>query len=206
MKTSSKGNLRLGSNVIELLLPQKRPFLMVDFVSAFHAAPAPMLEAGRHVTANEAYFDGHFPGMHVWPGTLTIEGLGQSSALLMGILAMRRTAEEAGIDPDIVLSRLRNLDLGFRMHPGHRADDAIDLVQRIRSEPPWLAIGASVEIKFLNPVFAGQRLDYQTTLSGEVGNMMRFEVEASVDGTPVVSGTLTGARVARSPAVVAAGA
>ena len=195
--SATRGNLRLGSNVVELLLPQKRPFLMVDFVRDFAMAPAPTLEAGRHISANESYFAGHFPGMHVWPGTLTIEGLGQTSALLMGIIAMRRAAEEAGVDPEGMLARLRNLDLGFRMHPGYRADDATELVERIRAEPPWLAIGASVDVKFLRPVFAGQRLDYTSTLTGEVSNMMRFSVEAHVDGTPVVSGTLTGARVAR---------
>ena len=95
------------------------------------------------------------------------------------------------------LGRLRNLDLGFRMHPGHKPDDAEDLMRRIRSEPPWLAIGASVDVKFLKPVFAGQRLDYQVTLSGEVGNMMRFEVEAVVDDVPVAAGTMTGARMTR---------
>ena len=197
-------DLRLGSNVVELLLPQKRPFLMVDFVRAFSAGPEPSLAAGRHVTANEAYFDGHFPGMHIWPGTLTIEGLGQTSALLMGILAMRRAAEAAGVDPDVVPTRLANLDRGFRMHPAHKPDDAIDLVNRIRAEPPWLAIGASVDVKFLRPVFAGQRLDYESTLVGEVSNMMRFRVEALVDGAPVVSGTLTGARIERSAAVASA--
>jgi 3-hydroxyacyl-[acyl-carrier-protein] dehydratase len=199
---SSRGNLPLGSNVVELLLPQKRPFLMVDFVRAFQATPAPALEAGRHVSANESFFDGHFPGMHVWPGTLTIEGLGQTSALLMGILSMRRAVEAEGMDPDVVLSGLRNLDMGYRMHPGHRADEAAALVRRIRAEPPWLAIGASVDVKFVRPVFAGQRLDYVSTLTGEVSNMMRFEVEALVDGATVVAGTLTGARVARSVAAV----
>src|SRR6185436_1395713 len=93
MTSSANSRLRLGSNVVELLLPQKRPFLMVDFVSAFRSTPVPALESGRHVSANETFFDGHFPGMHIWPGTLTIEGLGQTSALLMSILAMRRLAE-----------------------------------------------------------------------------------------------------------------
>jgi 3-hydroxyacyl-[acyl-carrier-protein] dehydratase len=203
MKTA--GNLRFGSNVVELLLPQKRPFLMVDFVSAFHGGDAPKLEAGRHISANEIFFDGHFPGMHVWPGTLTIEGMGQTSALLMSVIAMRREAEKVGADPDVVLTRLRQRALGDRMNPGHKADDAADLIKRIRSEPPWLAIGASVDVKLLRPVFAGQRLDYVSTLSGEVGNMMRFQVEALVEGTVVANGTLTGARLPRPVAVAAPG-
>lgn len=204
MTRTANIDLRLGSNVVELLLPQKRPFLMVDFVSAYRSEPSPTLEAGRHVSANEAYFDGHFPGMHVWPGTLTIEGLGQTSALLMSILAMQRAAADAHVDPSVVVTRLNNLDRGFRMHPGHKVDDAVDLVRQIRLGPPWLAIGASVNVKFLRPVFAGQRLDYVSTLLSEVSNMMRFQVEALVDGTPVVSGTLTGARMERSAAVAAA--
>ena len=197
MSRAETGNLRLGSNVVELLMPQKRPFLMVDFVHAFHSAPIASIEAGRHISSNETFFDGHFPGMHVWPGTLTIEGMGQTSALLMTILAMRRASEASGADPDAVLARLRNLDLGFRLHPGHKPDDAADLIRRIRSEPPWLAIGASVDVKLLRPVFAGQRLDYVTTLAGEVGSMMRFQVEALVERVPVASGTLTGARLSR---------
>lgn len=197
MSKELRGNLRLGSNTIELLMPQKRPYLMVDFVRDFHARPTPSLETSRHISSNEAYFDGHFPGLHIWPGTLTIEGMGQTSALLMAILAMRRESEESDGDPDVVLARLRNIDLGFRMHPGHKPDDAADLIRRIRAEPPWLAIGASVDVKLLKPVFAGQRLDYRSTLSKEVGNMMRFEVEANVDDAPVATGTLTGLRVTR---------
>lgn len=197
MSKELRGNLRLGSNTIELLMPQKRPYLMVDSVRDFHARPTPSLEASRHISSNEAYFDGHFPGLHIWPGTLTIEGMGQTSALLMAILAMRRESEESDGDPDVVLARLRNLDLGFRMHPGHKPDDAAALIRRIRAEPPWLAIGASVDVKLLKPVFAGQRLDYRSTLSKEVGNMMRFEVEANVDDAPVATGTLTGLRVTR---------
>ena len=204
MKRVTPGNLRIGSNVVELLLPQQRPFLMVDFVDSFLQSPRPTLVAGRHISANEHYFDGHFPGMHVWPGTLTIEGLGQTSALLMATLEMCRSAEREGMPADDVLGALRNLDMGFRLHAGHRPKDAAALLERIRNQPPWLAIGASIEMKLLRPVFAGQRLDYRSELVGEVGNMMKFEVEASVDSVAVAAGTLTGARVDWSPALAAA--
>jgi 3-hydroxymyristoyl/3-hydroxydecanoyl-(acyl carrier protein) dehydratase len=56
-------------------------------------------------------------------------------------------------------------------------------------------MGGSVEVKFLRPVFAGQRLDYRSSLLGEMGDMMRFAVEASVDDVPVARGTMSGARV-----------
>jgi 3-hydroxyacyl-[acyl-carrier-protein] dehydratase len=196
MNQKGRGNLRLSSNVIELLLPQRRPFLMVDFVDSFESDPTPTLTAGRHISANESVFEGHFPGIHIWPGTLTVEGLGQTSALLMAIVMIRRSAAEEGTDPEAALDRLRNLDLAFRLHPGHRADQSLTFLQRLRSAPPWLAIGGSIEVKFLHPVFAGQRLDYRSRLIGELGDMMRFSCEAFVDSRMVAKGTLSGARVA----------
>lgn len=201
MNSSPKGKLRLGSNVIELFLPQRRPFLMVDFVDSFHDVPSPTLEAGRHISANEIYFDGHFPGHHLWPGTLTIEGMGQTSALLIAVLMVRRVAQAGGQDPDAALGQLLNLELGYRMHPGYRPDDAAAFLERLRPHTAWLAVGAAVDVKLLRPVFAGQRLDYRVMLAGEHGDMMRFQVEASVDGVTVAEGKMTGARMKRPHAV-----
>jgi 3-hydroxymyristoyl/3-hydroxydecanoyl-(acyl carrier protein) dehydratase len=50
---------------------------------------------------------------------------------------------------------------------------------------------ASVEVKLLRPVFAGQRLDYLVVRTHEVGSMQRFGVEAAVDGHRVAAGELT---------------
>ncbi len=199
MKTKQKGNLHLGSNVVELLLPQRRPFLMVDFIESFTPGAQPELEAGRHISANEAIFGGHFPAMHIWPGTFTIEGLGQTSALLMAILILHRTADAAGDDPQAKLGELRNLHLGYRLHPGHRAEQSAAFLTYLRSGSASLAIGGSVDMKFLRPVFAGQRLDYRSRLIGELDNMMRFACEASVDGTLVASGMLSGALIDAMP-------
>ncbi len=197
MKWGPKGTLRLGSNVVEYLLPQRRPFLMVDFVDAFEPAPLPALAAGRHITANEFFLDGHFPGLHLWPGTLTVEGLGQTATILMMLLAIRRAVESEGGDPEAAFEELRNLDRGYRLHPGYRAGNAEELIARMRPLQTVLAVGAAVEMKFLKPVFAGQRLDYRVELSDDFGDKVRFQAEACVDGAPVAAGILVGARVHR---------
>ena len=197
MRSAPKENLRLGPHVIALLLPQRRPFLMVDCVTGFSAAPRPAIEAARHITANEAFFDGHFPGLHIWPGTLTLEGLGQAAAILMALLAMRHAVEAEGGDPEEVLEALRNLERGYRLHPGFRADAAQALLERIRPFQQVLAVGASAEVKFLLPVFAGQRLDYHVEITNELGDKVRAEAEASVEGAAVVTAVLVGARVTR---------
>jgi 3-hydroxyacyl-[acyl-carrier-protein] dehydratase len=189
--------LDLGSNVVELLLPQRRPMLMVDRIVSFSATPSPSLQASRHVSANEIFFEGHFPGLHVWPGCLTIEGLGQTAQLLMAVLAIRTMEEAAGGDPDDALESLRNLDLGFRLHPGHDAQKAESFLSRLSTLRPSLSVGAAVDVKLLKPVFAGQRLDYQVTLEAQHSDMIRFRVEASVGGVLVTRGSMTGAQIGR---------
>jgi 3-hydroxymyristoyl/3-hydroxydecanoyl-(acyl carrier protein) dehydratase len=197
MKGNAEGNFRLGSNVVELLVPQKRPFLMVDGVESFLAEPRPTLEAVRHISANECVFDGHIGGLHVWPAAFTIEGLGQSALLLIAVLAIRRVAQAEGSDPDVALDALRNVELGFRLQPGYRPEEAAEFLRKLRAAQPRVALGTSVEMKFLRPVFAGQRLDYRVELTGEHAGGVRFEAEASVERTVVASGVMMGALVSQ---------
>lgn len=188
------GSLELGSNVVELLLPQRRPFLMVDAVEAFDAA-VPSLTTRRHISANEPCFDGHFPQLHIWPGTLTLEGMAQSSALLLALVVMRRAAAAEGSAPDAVLEVLRNIDRGYKLHPGYRPAEAAALLDRLRREPPLLAVGASAEVKFLKPVFPGTCLTFHVALTDEFGDKVRCTAEATVAGEPVATAVLVGARL-----------
>jgi 3-hydroxyacyl-[acyl-carrier-protein] dehydratase len=202
MSWNKRGNLCLGSNVVELLLPQKRPFLMVDGIESFAMSPHPTLEAFRHINANEAVFEGHFSGLHLWPAAFTMEGLGQTGILLVTVLTLRRVAEAEGVDPDAALEELRNLERGFRLQPGFRQDEAEAFTLRLRQGRPGFAVGTSVEMKFPRPVFAGQRLAYRISLTGEHPGGVRFEAEASVEGSVVASGVMMGAliRQGMSPA------
>jgi 3-hydroxyacyl-[acyl-carrier-protein] dehydratase len=70
-------------------LPHRFPFLLVDRVLDVVAGKS--IVALKNVTANEAYFQGHFPNHAVMPGVLIIEALAQAG----GILAYETaTAEE----------------------------------------------------------------------------------------------------------------
>jgi 3-hydroxyacyl-[acyl-carrier-protein] dehydratase len=201
MAATRKGALRLGSNLVEMLIPQRRPFLMVDCVDAFIASPTPSIETSRYISANEIYFAGHFPDLHLWPGSLTIEGMGQTAAVLATLLVMQRAADKEGLAPGTLLDGLRNLQLGFDLHPGHQPEAATRFLGWLSTIPRTLAVGAAVDVKLLRPVFAGQRLDYRVSLTTELGDLMRFDAEALVAGTPVASGIMTGAWMPRGPTI-----
>ena len=66
---------------IKELLPHRYPFLMVDRV--LELVPGEKVVAIKNVTANEEFFNGHFPQQPVMPGVLQIEGLAQTGAFLM---------------------------------------------------------------------------------------------------------------------------
>jgi 3-hydroxyacyl-[acyl-carrier-protein] dehydratase len=62
------------------LLPHRYPFLLVDRIVE-HEKDHSLL-AVKNVTANEPFFQGHFPGRPVMPGVLIIEALAQAAGLL----------------------------------------------------------------------------------------------------------------------------
>lgn len=65
---------------IKKSLPHRYPFLLVDRVLS--CEPGKHLVALKNVTANEAFFQGHFPIKAVMPGVLIIEALAQTAGLL----------------------------------------------------------------------------------------------------------------------------
>src|SRR6185295_18296013 len=62
-------------------LPQRYPFLMVDRVLS--REPGKRLVALKNVSANEPYFQGHFPGRPIMPGVLILEAMAQAAGVLI---------------------------------------------------------------------------------------------------------------------------
>ena len=65
---------------ISSVLPHRYPSLLVDRVLAIE--PGKSIRAYKNVTANEDFFNGHFPGHPVMPGVMIIEGLAQAAGIL----------------------------------------------------------------------------------------------------------------------------
>ncbi|RIL11743.1 MAG: 3-hydroxyacyl-[acyl-carrier-protein] dehydratase FabZ [Proteobacteria bacterium] len=62
------------------VLPHRYPFLMIDKVMVFEDGQR--VVAIKNVSANEPFFQGHFPGRPVMPGVLILEAMAQAGAIL----------------------------------------------------------------------------------------------------------------------------
>ena len=71
--------MELNIEQIEALLPHRYPFLLVDRI--LECTPGQGAKGMKCVTANEPFFQGHFPGYKVMPGVLIIEALAQVGAV-----------------------------------------------------------------------------------------------------------------------------
>ena len=178
--------LRLGPDVVQRLIPHRRPLLMVDAVEAFRRAPEPTLWARRQISANEEVFAGHFPGLSLWPGVYTIEGLGQTTLLLAVILELIAIHERGGGAAAEVIEALRDLDPRRPRRGGPGLFDG-------RAPPDARAgVAGHVDVKLVAPVYAGQSLVYRAARTHQLDALARFDVEAEADGQLVARGTMTG--------------
>jgi 3-hydroxyacyl-[acyl-carrier-protein] dehydratase len=142
------------------ILPHRYPMLLIDRITAFE----PMKSAAgyKNLTANEPFFQGHFPGNPLMPGVLIIEALAQLGGTI--ILAddefRGRTPFLTGIDK-----------VKFRrpVVPGDRLEMEATLV-RVRSQMGWVNGTARVDGKLV----------CTAELMFSLGAMVDFGMDASV--------------------------
>jgi 3-hydroxyacyl-[acyl-carrier-protein] dehydratase len=70
-------------DLIQRIIPHRYPFLLVDRVVEIEGTGRGV--GIKNVTANEPQFQGHFPGMPVFPGVFMVEAMAQTAAVIVGV-------------------------------------------------------------------------------------------------------------------------
>ncbi|MGY1457441.1 MULTISPECIES: 3-hydroxyacyl-ACP dehydratase FabZ [unclassified Luteimonas] len=137
--TAGKLTFPIGVDGIRRMLPHRYPFLLLDRVVEYDGHGKRVL-AYKNVTANEAYFQGHFPDLPVMPGVLVIEAMAQAGGVLTQLL-------RGGASPDGRLSYLVKVDnarFANMVVPGDRLDIEVTIKREIRNMTLYCGI-ASVD-------------------------------------------------------------
>lgn len=96
---------------IKSILPHRYPFLFID--SVIELEEEKKIVAIKNVTANEPFFQGHFPDRPIVPGVIIVEALAQASGLLVG--RNRRSDDELFFFLGITKAKFRKPVI-----PGHQ--------------------------------------------------------------------------------------
>ena len=105
------------------IIPHRSPFLLIDRIDE--------VEIGRHavgiknVTADEWFFQGHFPAAPIMPGVLQIEALAQAAGIL-GI----ETMELAGTGKLVIFMGIENAKFRSPVTPGCLLDLHVEFTQK----------------------------------------------------------------------------
>ncbi|AUS95016.1 3-hydroxyacyl-[acyl-carrier-protein] dehydratase FabZ [Clostridium thermosuccinogenes] len=73
----------LSNMEVRKILPHRYPFLLVDRVDELE--PGKRAVAIKNVTANEPFFQGHFPDYPIMPGVLITEALAQTAGIAASV-------------------------------------------------------------------------------------------------------------------------
>lgn len=93
------------------LIPHRPPFLFVDMIVS---ESADTLVAQRTFRAEEAFYQGHYPGAPITPGVLLCEAVFQAGALLMA-----RTMAGQGTQPGVpLLAKISDVRFRNPVFPG----------------------------------------------------------------------------------------
>lgn len=120
-----------GIDRILQLLPHRYPFLLVDRVLEA-AEDGSHLVAIKNVTANEPFFQGHFPGNPIMPGVLHVEAIAQAC----GLMCLSATTEDVtrGAEAyDTILASVENAKFRRKIVPGDQMRIETTLLQHSRN-------------------------------------------------------------------------
>lgn len=106
----------LDTEQIQEIIPHRYPFLLVDRVEEIKDDT--IIRGYKNLTANEQFFQGHFPGKPIMPGVLIIEALAQLGAVYIlakpenqGRIAFFMTIENAKFRKPVVPGDRLDLEL-----------------------------------------------------------------------------------------------
>jgi 3-hydroxymyristoyl/3-hydroxydecanoyl-(acyl carrier protein) dehydratase len=174
-------------SLIEIILPHRSPFLMVDSITSYTGGKNPSMLAHYTIKDNEPIYSnnesyGHLPSMYI------IEGLGQCCNLLIVISTLEK--------------RLMNTDLGINAMGEvlkKLMDDESDeitgilkdvLHQRMMVNYSNIGFLGSADVEITGHARQSQKISYEVKLNQVFGSLYHSTVRAYTENNLIARGNL----------------
>lgn len=112
----------LTNEEIKAIIPHRYPFLLIDRVLEVEEGKS--ARAIKSVSANEEFFNGHFPDYPVMPGVLIVEALAQTGAVAL-------LKQEKNKDKLALFAGIENCRFKTQVRPGDQLTLEVEIT-RIR--------------------------------------------------------------------------
>ena len=116
--TESKTSLDIDE--IKKILPHRYPFLLIDRITKIEGDKK--IVGIKNVTANESFFQGHFPDYPIMPGVLIVEAMAQVG----GILLLRKKENKGKIP---FFAKMDNVKLRRPVRPGDQLVIEVEVIK-----------------------------------------------------------------------------
>ena len=146
---------------IKALLPHRYPLLLVDRVLTWEANKS--ITAIKNVTANEEFFNGHFPHKPVMPGVLMIEAMAQTAAIL-SFMTMNVKPDENSV---VYFVGIDNARFKRPVEPGDQLKMEVEILRVARGIWKYKAVAS---------------VDGKVAVEGELMCTIRGAAEATMTG------------------------
>lgn len=120
---------------VQSILPHRYPFLLVDRILRIEGEKR--IVGVKNVTANEHFFQGHYPEFPVMPGTLQLEALAQTA----GVLLLRKLEHVGRV---ALLISMDGVKLRRPVKPGDQLVMEVEMI-RVRSRSAMVAAVGTVD-------------------------------------------------------------
>lgn len=107
---------------IKEILPHRYPMLLIDRVLEMDIEEKLYVKGYKNLSANEPFFQGHYPDMPIMPGVLEIEALAQTGAV--AILSMEKFKGKTPI-----LAGTNKVRFKGQVVPGDRLDLYCEIIK-----------------------------------------------------------------------------
>src|SRR5690348_6830186 len=146
-KTPERTTLDIAA--IQRILPHRYPFLLIDRV--VDLTRKERIVAIKNVSANEPFFQGHFPGFPIMPGVLIVEAMAQAG----GALLLTEVEDREG--KLIVFTGIEKARFRRPVVPGDQLRLEVEMLA-------WKKLGGIVAVRIGGKAFVESNLVCEATL------------------------------------------